>query len=60
MCAYDESFYRFFIPFSCFGAGVCEILNFLDAVKDFGKSFDETPFVSEGVHKFCGKRIEFL
>jgi hypothetical protein len=46
----DEPFHRFSIPFSILGAGFCEFLNFLDAVKNFGGSFDETPFFSKGVY----------
>ena len=60
VCAYDEPFYRLSIPFSCLGAIVCEISNLLNAVKDYGGSFDETPFVSKGVDVFCGKCFEFL
>ena len=60
MCADDESFFSLSIPFSSFGAGVCEILDFLNAVKDYGGSFDETPFVSKGVYEFSGKCFEFL
>ena len=38
VCADDEPFYRLSFPFSRFSAGVSEILNFLDAVKDYGGS----------------------
>ena len=60
MSANDEPFHSFSIPISCFGACVCEIPNFLDAVKDKSGSFDETPLVSKGIYKFGGKRFEFL
>ena len=60
MCADDEPFYSLSIPFPRFGAGIYEILNFLDAVKDYSGSFDETPFVSKGVYEFGRKRFEFL
>lgn len=30
--------FPFYPPFSCFGSDVCEILNFLDTVKDYGGS----------------------
>ena len=60
VCADDEPFYCLSIPFSCLCAIVCEISNFLNAVKDYGGSSDETPFVSKGVDVFCGKCFEFL
>jgi hypothetical protein len=56
----DEPFYSLSIPFSCLGTGVCEILNFLEGVKDYGGSFDETPLVSKRVYDFSGKCFEFL
>ena len=60
MCADDEPLYSLSIPFSSFGASVCEILNFLDVVRDYGGSFDET-FVSKGaVYEFGSKCSEFL
>ena len=60
MCADDEPFYSLSIPFSCFGAGLCEIPDFLDGVKGFGRSFDETPFLSKSVYEFGRKSFEFL
>ena len=60
MCADDEPLYSLFIQFSSFGASVCEILNFLDVVKDYGGGFDETPFDGKGVYEFGRKCSEFL
>jgi hypothetical protein len=56
----DETFYSLSIPFSCLATGLCEIPNFLDGVKDYGGSFDETPLVGKRVYEFSGKCFEFL
>ena len=29
-------------------------------LRNYGRGFDETPFVSKGVYEFGGKRFEFL
>ena len=52
VCVDDEHIY-IFIPFSCFGTGVCES-NILDAVKDYDGSFEK------GVYKFGRKHFDFL
>jgi hypothetical protein len=60
VCADDEPFYSLSFPFSCFGAGVNEILNFLDAVIGKVGSLYETPFFSKGVYEVGRKRYKVL
>jgi hypothetical protein len=60
LSAYDESFYGFSIPFSIFCACVCEILYLLNSVESYSWSFDETPFVGEGVYDVGWECFEFF
>ena len=60
MCAYDEPFYRFSIPFPSLSTSVGELSDFLNGVENDGGGFDEPPFVSKGVYEIGRKCVEFF
>lgn len=58
VCADDESFDGFSVPFTCLPDFAGEFFDFFDCVEDDGGGFDEPPFVGEGVDGGGGEGLE--